>query len=49
VAATGLITEELKRIRKSVPGVRGSIAASSDGLLIAHEDEEALPVRRRRR
>ena len=28
---------ELERIRTSVPGVRGGITASSDGLLIAHD------------
>ncbi|MCW2936846.1 MAG: Roadblock/LC7 family protein [Actinomycetia bacterium] len=31
------ITEELERIRRNVPGVRGGITASSDGLLIAHD------------
>jgi len=31
------ISGELERIRKNVPGVRGAITASSDGLLIAHD------------
>ena len=46
VAATDLITEELERIRQNVPGVRGSIAATSDGLLIAHDvrDMEATQI-----
>ena len=43
-AAADLITEELKRIRKNVPGVRGSIAATSDGLLIAHDVRDIEPT-----
>ncbi len=35
--ATGPITDELRLIREKVPGVRGSITASSDGLLVAHD------------
>jgi uncharacterized protein len=31
------ISGELERLRKNVPGVRGGITASSDGLLIAHD------------
>jgi predicted regulator of Ras-like GTPase activity (Roadblock/LC7/MglB family) len=31
------ISAELERIRKNVPGVRGGITASSDGILIAHD------------
>ena len=31
------ITEELRRFRSGVPGVRGSITATSDGLLVAHD------------
>jgi uncharacterized protein len=31
------ITEELRLIRQNVPGVRGSITAASDGLLVAHD------------
>ena len=44
VATAELITEELTRIRKSVPGVRGSIAATSDGLLIAHDVHDMEPT-----
>ena len=36
-AVTGPITDELRLIRKNVPGVRGSITATSDGLLVAHD------------
>lgn len=32
-----LITEELRSIRNNVPGVRGSITATSDGLLVAQD------------
>ena len=35
--ATDPITEELQLIRQNVPGVRGSITATSDGLLVAHD------------
>jgi uncharacterized protein len=35
--ATDPITEELRLIRQNVPGVRGSITATSDGLLVAHD------------
>jgi uncharacterized protein len=31
------ITDELRLIRNNVPGVRGSVAATSDGLLVAHD------------
>lgn len=31
------VAEELELIRRNVPGVRGSITATSDGLLIAHD------------
>ena len=31
------VTEELRLIRQNVPGVRGSITATSDGLLLAHD------------
>ena len=34
---TDLIADELRLIRISVPGVRGSIAATTDGLLVAHD------------
>ena len=36
-ALTDQIGEELKLIRQHVPGVRGSVAATSDGILIAHD------------
>jgi predicted regulator of Ras-like GTPase activity (Roadblock/LC7/MglB family) len=36
-AAADLIADELRLIRKNVPGVRGSITATSDGLLVAHD------------
>jgi uncharacterized protein len=31
------IADELRLIRKNVPGVRGSITATADGLLVAHD------------
>jgi uncharacterized protein len=43
-AATERIGEELVLIRKNVPGVRGSIAATSDGLLIAHDIYDMGPT-----
>jgi uncharacterized protein len=36
-SATDSITAELRLIRQNVPGVRGSITATSDGLLVAHD------------
>jgi predicted regulator of Ras-like GTPase activity (Roadblock/LC7/MglB family) len=36
-AVTDRITEELQLIKTNVPGVRGSIAATADGLLVAHD------------
>ena len=44
VTAADLIAEELRRIRHNVPGVRGSIAATSDGLLIAHDVHDIEPT-----
>jgi predicted regulator of Ras-like GTPase activity (Roadblock/LC7/MglB family) len=38
------ISEELERLRASVPGVRGGIAASSDGLLITHDVRGVEPT-----
>jgi predicted regulator of Ras-like GTPase activity (Roadblock/LC7/MglB family) len=35
--ATDLIADELRQIRKHVPGVRGSITATADGLVVAHD------------
>jgi predicted regulator of Ras-like GTPase activity (Roadblock/LC7/MglB family) len=35
--ASDPITDELLLIRKNVPGIRGSITATSDGLLLAHD------------
>jgi len=45
-AASDQIGEELRLLRKSVPGVRGSITATSDGLLVAHDvhDLEATQI-----
>ena len=43
-AATGPITDELRLIRKNVPGVRGSITATSDGLLVAHDMHDLEPT-----
>ena len=43
-AATDRISEELKLIKENVPGVRGSIAATSDGLLIAHDIHDMEPT-----
>ena len=31
------ITDQLRLFRKNVPGIRGSITATSDGLLVAHD------------
>ena len=36
-AVADLVTEELRLIRQNVPGVRGSITATKDGLLLAHD------------
>ena len=36
-AVTDPITDELQLIRSNVPGVRGSIAATTDGLPLAHD------------
>jgi uncharacterized protein len=41
---TDPITDELGLIRKNVPGVRGSITATSDGLLLAHDVRELEPT-----
>ena len=43
-ALADLIGEELKLIRESVPGVRGSVAATSDGILIAHDVHDLEPT-----
>jgi uncharacterized protein len=37
LAVSDLIADELRLIRNSVPGVRGSIAATTDGLVVAHD------------
>ena len=37
LVVTDLIADELRLIRISVPGVRGSIAATTDGLVVAHD------------
>jgi uncharacterized protein len=36
-AVTELIADELRLIRSNVPGARGAVTATSDGLLIAHD------------
>jgi uncharacterized protein len=41
---TDPITDELGLIRKNVPGVRGSITATSDGLLLAHDVHDLEPT-----
>jgi hypothetical protein len=38
------ISAELKLIRQTVPGVRGSITASSDGLLVAQDVHDLEPT-----
>jgi uncharacterized protein len=38
------IGEELRQIRQHVPGVRGSVAATSDGILIAHDVRDLEPT-----
>jgi len=43
-ALTGHIGEELKLIRKRVPGVRGSVAATADGILIADDVHDLEPT-----
>jgi uncharacterized protein len=42
--AADLISEELQLIRKRVPGVRGSVAATGDGLLIAADVHDVEPT-----
>jgi predicted regulator of Ras-like GTPase activity (Roadblock/LC7/MglB family) len=43
-AAADRIGEALWLIRQNVPGVRGSITATSDGLLIAHDVRDLEPT-----
>jgi predicted regulator of Ras-like GTPase activity (Roadblock/LC7/MglB family) len=43
-ALTDQIGAELKLIREQVPGVRGSVAATSDGILIAHDVHDLEPT-----
>jgi hypothetical protein len=43
-AVTDPISSELRLIRKNVPGVRGSITATSDGLLVAHDVHDLEPT-----
>jgi predicted regulator of Ras-like GTPase activity (Roadblock/LC7/MglB family) len=38
------IGQELRLIRERVPGVRGSVAATSDGILIAHDVTDLEPT-----
>jgi hypothetical protein len=37
LTVTDLIGDELRLIRRNVPGVRGSITATTDGLLVTHD------------
>ncbi len=39
-----LVVEELQLIRRTVPGVRGAITATSDGLLLAHDVVDLEPT-----
>ena len=41
---TDLIADELRLIRQNVPGVRGSITATADGLLVAHDVQGLEPT-----
>jgi uncharacterized protein len=41
---TDVIAEELRLIRQNVPGVRGSITATADGLLVAHDVQDLEPT-----
>ena len=43
-AVTDPIAEELRLIRMNVPGIRGSITATSDGLLLAHDVHDLEPT-----
>jgi len=43
-SATDLIADELRQIRSNVPGVRGSIIATADGLLVAHDVQDMEPT-----
>ena len=43
-ALTDRIGEELKLIKAQVPGVRGTVAATSDGILIAHDVGDLEPT-----
>jgi len=43
-ALTDQIGAELRLIREQVPGVRGSVAATSDGILIAHDVHDLEPT-----
>jgi predicted regulator of Ras-like GTPase activity (Roadblock/LC7/MglB family) len=39
-----LVADELRQIRRTVPGVRGSITATVDGLLLAHDVHDVEPT-----
>jgi len=43
-ALTDRIGEELQLIRQRVPGVRGSVAATADGILIADDVHDLEPT-----
>ena len=44
LVTTDPITDELQRIRNNVPGVRGSITATTDGLLVAFDVHRLEPT-----
>jgi uncharacterized protein len=44
LVVTDPITDELQRIRNNVPGVRGSITATTDGLLVAFDVHRLEPT-----
>jgi uncharacterized protein len=41
---TDLIADELRLIRQNVPGVQGSVTATGDGLLVAHDVQGLEPT-----
>ena len=43
-SVSNLITDELRLIKTRVPGARGSIAATADGLLLAHDMPDTEPT-----
>lgn len=43
-AVSDLIAEELRLVKTSVPGARGAVAATADGLLVAHDMPDTEPT-----